>query len=131
MKIEECAKAIKQLLTTGKTRIPVYDMLTSSATGSKEVRLKKHTKFVVIEGMFSFYPPLGNMASMKIFLDTPMEIRVARRMLRDIKRKGRTKVEILTDFIHVEKSYAQFVEPMKKHADLIIPFSHSPVEFKK
>lgn len=129
--IDECADALRRLLKNKKVMVPDYDMLSSTRVGKKEIRLNSKIKFIIVEGMFVFYPPLRELGDMKIFLDTPAEIRVARRMIRDIKRKGRTKVEIMANFVHAERNYSKFVEPMKKYADLIVPFSFNPVKFKK
>ena len=129
--IKECAETIKILLKKKKAIIPRYDMILSERVGKREVRLNKKTKFIIVEGIFTFYSPLREQADVKIFLDTPTEIRVARRMIRDVKRKGRTKVEIMANFVHAERNYMKFIEPMKKYADIIIPFSFNPVQFRR
>ena len=129
--IKECAETIQLLLKKRKVKIPVYEMISSERKGYKEVRLDKKIKFLIIEGIFTFYSPLRELADIKIFLNTPTEIRIARRMIRDVKRKGRTKVEIMANFVHAERNYMKFIEPMKKYADIIIPFSFNPVKFKK
>ena len=126
--IEECAAAAISLSQGKKTTIPFYDMKLSERTGTQEFQISSHHKFIVIEGLFSFYEPIKDLAFFKIFLDTPREIRVARRMLRD-QSKGRSDLETLSWSIVVEKNHAKYVEPMKKYADLIIPFSYNPVSF--
>ena len=129
--IRECADALRTLLKKEKVIIPKYDFIISERIGKREVRLTRKTKFIIIEGIFTFYSPLREAGDIKIFLDTPTEIRVARRMIRDVKRKGRTKVEIMANFVHAERNYMKFIEPMKKYADIIIPFSFNPVQFKR
>jgi len=126
--IAECAEAAK-ILSEGKSvTIPVYDMKISDRVGTQTITPKPDTKFVVVEGIFTFHEPLRELGDLKIFIDTPTEIRVARRMLRD-EEKGRSEIDTLSWSITVEKYHRQHVEPMKKFADLIIPFSYNPVRF--
>lgn len=129
--IKECAVTIDSLMKKKKAIIPKYDFISCERVGKREVEITKKTKFVIVEGIFTFYSPLRELADIRIFLDTPTEIRVARRMIRDVKRKGRTKVEIMANFVHAERNYMKFIDPMKKYADIIIPFSFNPVKFKK
>jgi uridine kinase len=128
MDLAECARVVKELLDHRKTQIPLYDMLTSERKGKQEIILPIQTKFIIVEGIFAFYPPLDELADLKIFIDAPIEIRLARRMIRDITRKGKTKIEIMADFIPIERSYQKYIEPMRKEADLIIPFSYNPIQ---
>ncbi|OGK25025.1 hypothetical protein A3A46_04305 [Candidatus Roizmanbacteria bacterium RIFCSPLOWO2_01_FULL_37_13] len=129
--IEECAETIKKLLKKKKAMVPRYDMILSERVGKREVKLTKKVQFIIVEGIFTFYSPLRELADIKIFLDTPTEIRVARRMIRDVKRKGRTKLEIMSNFVHAERNYYKHIEPMKKFADVIIPFSFNPIQLKR
>jgi uridine kinase len=126
--LKECAAAAKSLAAGKKTIIPFYDMKLSERTGTQTLQINPQHKFIVIEGLFSFYEPIRSLSGFKIFLDTPREIRVARRMLRD-QSKGRSDIETLTWSIVVENNHAKYVEPMKQYADLIIPFSYNPVSF--
>ncbi|OGK10338.1 hypothetical protein A2767_07250 [Candidatus Roizmanbacteria bacterium RIFCSPHIGHO2_01_FULL_35_10] len=128
--IKEAADALSLLLKNKKVIIPKYDFIVSERVGKREISINKKTKFVIMEGIFTFYSPLRELAKIKIYLDTPTEVRVARRMIRDVKRKGRTKVEIMANFVHAERNYMKFIKPMKKYADLIIPFSFNPVKFR-
>ena len=129
MSLEECFDAVKRLLEKGRVQIPIYDMLISERTGSKEIVINEKVEFIIVEGIFAFYSPLYELGDLKIFIDTPMEIRLARRITRDMARKAKTKLEILGEYVFVEQSYQKFIEPMKKKADLIIPFSYSHVKF--
>lgn len=128
--IEAYAQAIKGLSQGQAVTIPLYDMKLSERTGKQIIRLKPNTHFIIAEGIFSFYPPLRKIADLKIFLDTPTEIRVARRMVRDVK-KGREQIDTLSWSITVEKNHQRYIQPMKKYADLVIPFSYNPVQFLK
>lgn len=124
----ECAAAVKSLSEGKSTTIPVYDMVTSERTGTQIITPDPSTKFIVVEGIFAFYPPLLELGDIKIFIDTPTEIRVARRMIRD-EEKGRNEIDTLAWSIVVEKNHKKYIESTKKEADIIIPFSYNPVQF--
>jgi len=96
--------------------------------GMRNITLDSNIKFIVIEGIFSFFPPLYELGNLKIFMDTPTEIRVSRRISRDIERKGFSHTEILMSFMTAEENYHKYIEPMKEKADLIIPFSANPIK---
>jgi uridine kinase len=128
--IADCARAAKELATGNPVTIPVYDMVTSDRTGTQTIQLKPDDKFIVIPGIFAFYSPLREMGDLKIYVDTPREIRVARRMIRDVA-KGRSDIDTLSWSITVENNHQKYIEPMKQYADLVIPFSYNPVEFSQ
>ena len=126
--IAECAAAVAELATGKAVTIPVYDMKLSDRTGTQTIQLAPEHKFIVVPGIFSFYSPLRELGDLKIYIDTPREIRVARRMIRDVQ-KGRSDIDTLAWSITVEKNHQKYIEPMKKYADLVVPFSYNPVEF--
>jgi uridine kinase len=126
--IKECADAALSLSAGKRTEIPYYDMRLCERTGVQHIQTTARHKFIVVEGIFSFYEPLRTLASFKVFLDTPREIRVARRMVRD-EAKGRSDMETLSWSIIVEKNHKKYIEPMKEYADIVIPFSYNPVSF--
>jgi len=125
--ITDCARAVAELISGKSVTIPKYDMKTSERTGVQRIKLSKNTKFLVVEGIFAFYSPLRELADLKIYIDVPTELRVARRMIRD-EKKGRSDIQTLSWSITVEKNHQTYVEPMKKFADIVIPFSYSPVQ---
>ena len=58
----------------------------------------------------------------KLFVDTPADIRFVRRLMRDIKTRGRTVESVVDQYLHtVRPMHEEFVEPSKRYADLIIP----------
>ena len=126
--IDECARAVSQLKTGQEVTIPTYDMKLCDRTGTQTIQLKPEHKFIVVPGIFSFYSPLKELGDLKIYVDTPREIRVARRMIRDVA-KGRSDIDTLSWSITVENNHQKYVEPTKQYADLVIPFSYNPVEF--
>jgi uridine kinase len=58
----------------------------------------------------------------KLFVDTPPDIRFVRRLMRDVKSRGRTLESVVDQYVNtVRPMHEEFVEPSKRHADLIIP----------
>ncbi len=126
--IQACANAVKELASGKTVTIPVYDMKISDRVGTQEIQAKPDDRFIVVPGIFSFNSPLRELGNFKIYLDTPREIRVARRMIRDVQ-KGRNDIDTLAWSITVENNHQKYIEPMKHYADILIPFSYNPVEF--
>ena len=124
----DVARTVTELTTGNPVTIPVYDMVTSDRVGTQSIQLKPEHKFIVIPGIFAFHSPLRELGNLRIFIDTPREIRVARRMIRDVQ-KGRNDIDTLAWSITVEKNHQKYIEPMMQYADLTIPFSYNPIEF--
>ena len=111
-----------QQLLDGKTiAIPTYDF-------STHVRMDKTTPItqhhvIVVEGILTLhYPQLRKLFTIKVFVDTPADIRFIRRLTRDIHGRGRTPESVNKQYLStVRPMHEQFVEPSKYYADLIIP----------
>lgn len=78
---------------------------------------------IIIEGILTFaIPDLLKLLDFKIFVDTPSDIRVLRRVRRDIEERGRNFASITTQYLNtVRPMHDLFVEPSKIHADIIVP----------
>jgi uridine kinase len=126
--IKLCADIALSLAQKKSADIPVFDTDHKQQIDTKPLTISPNTKFIVVEGLFSFYEPLLSLGKLKIFLDTPREIRVSRRMIRDYT-KGRSDIETLDWSTNVEKSHDIYIEPTKKYADLVIPFSYNQIVF--
>lgn len=100
---------------------PCYDFVTHNR--SKETVLVKPANVIIIEGIMIFaIAELKDMFDIKIFVDTPDDIRLIRRMTRDIKERGRTIDSIVNQYLTtVRPMHLSFVEPSKKYADIIVP----------
>lgn len=100
---------------------PCYDFVAHNR--SKETVLVKPANVIIIEGIMIFaIPELKDMFDIKIFVDTPDDIRLIRRMSRDIKERGRTIDSIVNQYLTtVRPMHLSFVEPSKKYADIIVP----------
>ena len=111
-----------QRLTAGESvRVPVYDYTIYDRTD--EFELVVPGKVVIVEGILVLWEPrLRGMLDLKVFVDTPADLRVIRRLQRDVAERGRTQESILDQYLTtVRPSHEQFIEPSKRYADVIVP----------
>ena len=101
--------------------VPIYDF--KMHRRRKESRLVSAAPVVIVEGILVFVDPrVRERMDMKIFVDTDPDIRVFRRIRRDMEQRGRTFDAIREQYYRtVRPMHLQFVEPSKRWADLIIP----------
>ena len=80
-------------------------------------------KVIIVEGILLFEnQTLRDMMDIKIFVDADADIRFIRRLLRDVKERGRTVESVVEQYCTtVKPMHEQFVEPSKKYADIIVP----------
>lgn len=116
--LETCADACLKLADSEDAMIPVYDHRTCSRVGQQFVPAPKN-RIVVVEGIFAFHSPLSEIATLRIFIDTPVDQRMARRLRRDVER-GRSTLETIKHSLAVEEAYTRYIEPMRHLADLIL-----------
>ena len=100
---------------------PVYDY--SVHDRSSEIRNVESTDVIILEGILIFAnTELLERLDMKIYVDTDADVRILRRIIRDVKKRGRTLDSVVTQYLStVKPMHDAFVEPSKKHADIIIP----------
>jgi len=100
---------------------PVYDFKTHSRTD--EIIDLQAQPIVIVEGILIFVESaLRNLFDVKIFVDTPPDIRFIRRLERDINERGRTAISVMQQYQEtVRPMHLEFVEPSKRYADVIIP----------
>lgn len=125
--LEACAEAVVKLAqspTGTKVTIPKYDMITSEPDGTRTIITPDENGIIVVEGIFSFHPPLLDLATLRIFMDPPPEVILARRYRRDIEERGRTPESILKQYPSVIEGYETYIRPMRKFADLVIDFGY-------
>lgn len=100
---------------------PIYDFKTHRR--SVETRRIEPTPVVLVEGILVFADEgLRDLLDMKIFVDTDADIRIIRRIRRDVEQRGRTFESVRDQYYGtVRPMHLQFVEPSKRWADMIIP----------
>ncbi|ABX42747.1 uridine kinase [Lachnoclostridium phytofermentans] len=118
---ERMLKDIRSLKQGIAIDCPVYSY--SEHNRTKETVHIRATKVIIIEGFLIFEnKELRDLMDIKIFVDTDADERLVRRILRDVKERGRSLESVITQYIKtVKPMHEQFVEPTKKHADIIIP----------
>jgi uridine kinase len=112
---------IKELTRWKPIEIPIYDFTSHSRT-SATLHLEPQN-VVLVEGILVFSDAdLRNLFDVKIFVDTPADVRFIRRLQRDIIERGRTVDSVIQQYhVTVRPMHLEFVEPSKRYADVIIP----------
>ena len=112
---------IKELIQGNSINIPIYDFTTH--TRKKETRLIENYHIIILEGILTlFFKDIRDMMTIKIFVDTSDDIRIIRRIKRDLNKRKRTFSSIIEQYYNsVRPMHIKFVEPTKKYADIIIP----------
>ena len=101
--------------------VPVYDY--ANYVRSAAVRMVAPSRIVVVEGILVLYEPqLRERFDLRVFVDTDADIRLIRRLERDVRERARTPESIVAQYLAtVRPSHEQFIEPSKRHADVILP----------
>ena len=100
---------------------PVYDFTTH--TRNNEIKRINPTKIILIEGILIFFhKEIRNILDIRIHVDTPLDLCLIRRMLRDVKERGRSSKSVLLQYKkHVRPSFLKNIKPYKKYAHIIVP----------
>ncbi|MEY2383104.1 uridine kinase [Lactiplantibacillus pentosus] len=114
-------KQIKQLLDYQPIEKSVYDY--EQYTRSAKTIHQEPRDVIIVEGVLILDDQrLRDLMDIKVFVDTDDDIRIIRRIQRDIKERGRTLDSVINQYLAtVKPMYHQFVEPTKRYADLIVP----------
>jgi len=101
--------------------VPMYDF--SEHTRKTETHSVTPTKVILVDGILIFSEPdLLSLMDIKIFVDTDDDIRLLRRLKRDINKRGRSVENVFEQYENfVRPMHLKFVEPSKRYADIIIP----------
>lgn len=112
---------VQALLNHQSVEKPVYDY--KIHTRSNEVITVEPKDVIILEGILILEDPrLVDLMDIKVFVDTDADLRIIRRLLRDIKERGRTLDSVIEQYLNaVRPMHLQFVEPTKRYADIIIP----------
>ncbi len=114
-------QAVKDLKAGKDVVCPVYDY--SIHDRSDKTVIVKSAKVVIVEGILIYASPeLRELMDIKLFVDTDADVRILRRIRRDVRDRGRSLESVIDQYLTtVKPMHEQFVEPSKRYADLIIP----------
>lgn len=118
---ELLVKQLKDLLNWKTIEKPIYDY--TEHTRSSEVEKVEPKEVIILEGILVLNDPaLRDLMDIKIFVDTDDDIRIIRRIQRDIEERGRSLQSVIDQYKStVKPMYHQFIEPTKRYADIIVP----------
>jgi uridine kinase len=114
-------KHLKQLVAGNAVDIPVYDFTVHLRTN--QTTHVEPAPIILVEGILIFAEAqLRNLFDVKIYVDTDPDIRLIRRLQRDVQERGRTFETVIQQYLTtVRPMHVEFVEPSKRFADVIIP----------
>ncbi len=117
---------LKRLKSGHEVEMPVYDFKTHTRNSETDRIIPKPV--VIVEGILIFAEPrILSLLDVRVFVDTPDDIRFIRRLKRDIAERGRTVESVIEQyFATVRPMHFEFVEPSKRNADIIIPEGGNP-----
>lgn len=121
LETELLCRHIDVLCKGSAVEVPIYDFTTHSRKPDT-VRVEPR-KVIIVEGILVLGEvELRKRIDIKLFVDTPPDIRFVRRLMRDIKSRGRSVESVIEQYVTtVRPMHEEFVEPSKRYADLIIP----------
>lgn len=125
--IDSTYRVLKALKNRKPAKSPIYDMINQKRSGYEEIQ---PVDCIIFEGILALYDErIRNLLDLAIYVDTPSDVRVLRRIKRDMKDRKRDISKIIDQFErHVVPSHEQFVEPTKKYANIIIPTGKTNVK---
>ena len=114
-------RALRALRRGEAIRCPVYDY--TIHTRSDKTVLVRPAPVIIVEGILIFQDPrLCELLDIKIFVDTDADVRILRRIVRDVRDRGRSLESVVDQYLTtVKPMHEMYVEPSKRNADIIIP----------
>jgi uridine kinase len=112
---------IAALVAGAPVPVPVYDYVEYTRSG--DVRVVHPAQIVVVEGILVLWEPtMRERFDLKVFVDTDADVRLIRRLRRDVAERGRTTESVIEQYLAtVRPAHEQFIEPSKRYADVIVP----------
>ncbi len=112
---------IQQLINGETIEKPTYDFVHHTRSDVTETCFP--CDVLILEGLFVLEDEkIRNILDIKVFVDTPADIRFIRRLLRDVKERGRSMESVISQYVNtVRVMHESFVEPSRRYADVIIP----------
>ena len=119
--MEHLIRDLKSLMSGKSIDMPVYDFAEHTRK-SETIRIVP-TDIIIVEGILVLDDKdLRDLLDIKIYVDTDADIRILRRMQRDINERGRSMESVINQYLNVVRPmHEQFTEPTKRYADIIIP----------
>ncbi|MBQ9064401.1 MAG: uridine kinase [Blautia sp.] len=118
---ERIASDLRALREGKIIECPIYDY-TIHDRSENTIRIHP-TQVIIVEGIMIFYPEeIRDQLDIRIFVDADADVRIIRRITRDVKKRGRTLDSVVNQYLNtVKPMHEAFVEPSKRYADIIIP----------
>ncbi len=112
---------LDQLINLNSIKKPLYDFV--NHTRSQEYEDVNPAEVIILEGLFVLEEPeIRERCAIKVYVDTSADIRFIRRLIRDVRDRGRTIDSVVLQYTTtVREMHEQFIEPSKKYADIIVP----------
>lgn len=112
---------LKSLMQGENIEKPVYDFEIHNR--KKESITVESKDIIIVEGILILEDPgIRELLDIKIYVDTDADVRIIRRLVRDINERGRTVDSVINQYLNVVRPmHMQFIEPTKRYADIIIP----------
>ena len=101
--------------------VPVYDFSIYDRTD--QTFTVSPSRVIIVEGIVIFaHPELRELMDVKVFVDCDADVRILRRIMRDVRERGRSLESVVNQYLStVKPMHEAFVEPSKRYADIIIP----------
>ena len=118
---EMLAEALKDLREGREIEMPVYDYTIYDRT--ENTVTVRPSRVILVEGILIFHPEeLRDLMDIKIFVDADADVRILRRITRDVRDRGRSLDSVINQYLTtVKPMHEAFVAPSKRYADIIIP----------
>ncbi|AXY26716.1 uridine kinase [Suicoccus acidiformans] len=112
---------LKQLIAGEAIEKPVYDYKKHTRSSATEKQVPQSV--IIVEGILILYDrAIRDLLDIKVYVDTDDDIRLARRVQRDVLERGRSVESVIRQYVDVVKPmHHQFIDPTKRYADVIIP----------
>ena len=115
---------LKEILNNKKIETPLYNYKEHIRDKNNIKTIEENVQIILLEGIFSLYnKDIRDLMEIKIFVDTPSDVRILRRIKRDVNKRKRTIESVIEQYNKtVRPMFIKYVKPTKEHADLIIPY---------
>ena len=125
---DQLIEAVRALKKGRSVICPVYDY--SIHDRSEKTVTVKPARVIIVEGILIFEnKELCNLMDIKVFVDADADVRILRRIVRDVRDRGRSLESVVNQYLNtVKPMHEKYVEPSKRRADIIVPEGgHNPV----